>query len=81
MLPPPQLAWGDREVSWNGEGRTHTRSAHPVLGQCQHQGSWGLGGSPGVRAGPVAVFNPCKCLREAAGGISWIMLAGAEGGW
>lgn len=74
----PSWDWVTR--SCPAVGDTHTQSAYPASGQCQQQGSWGLGGSPGVRAGPVAVFNPCKCLREAASGIRWIMPAGAEGG-
>lgn len=78
MLPPQQLGWGDLDVSWNG-GHTHTVPTLLRVSASTPR-EWGLGGSPGVRAGPVAVFNPSKCLREAASGISWIMLAGAEGG-
>lgn len=39
-----------------------------------------LEGPLGSGLGTVAVFNPCKCLREAASGISWLMPGGGRGG-
>lgn len=68
-------------VTWTCPGMGDTHTVPTLLRvSASTPRERGLGGSPGVRAGPVAVFNPSKCLREAANGISWIMLAGAEGG-
>lgn len=51
---------------WWGDGATPTPVPPELLGE--------LGmGSPGVRVGPGAGFNPPKGFREAERGISWIM--------